>query len=84
MLIKRLLILLTSLTVCSCSPALINMPDCPEQEVVSYPALDMPPIPRVIHCTIAPGIEHADRGCSDLIRNYEAAQKVIKQWQGSH
>ena len=84
MLIKLLLMLLTTISVISCSPALINLPDCPEQEAVSYPELDMPPIPRVIHCTIEPGITHADSGCEQLIRNYAATRKVIKQWQGSH
>lgn len=85
--IKAFLILSTSLILCSCSPALVNLPNCPAQEVqqcepvVSYPSIDMPPIPRVIHCTIEPGIEYADKGCSDLIRNYAAVQKKINQWQ---
>ena len=84
--IKRLLILSTTISIISCSPALVNIPNCPEQEVqqcASYPDIDMPPIPKVIHCTIEPGMTQADDGCEQLIRNYAATRKVIKQWQGS-
>ena len=90
MLKKLLLILSMTISIISCSPALVNLPDCPKQEipqcpeVVSYPALDMPPIPRVIHCTIEPNLVKADKGCEELIRNYAAARKVIKKWQGLH
>ena len=61
---------------CSCSPALINIPDC------QYKKLEVPPqIPDDLELKIKDGmIEKADDGGSELLRNYHAIRQEIKNY----
>jgi hypothetical protein len=74
--------------ICSCRPALVNLPalpDCPKPiapAVIQCPTLALlDPIPKVIHIDIAPGKVEADAGGEQLLRNYAAIRQAIKAWQ---
>ena len=63
-------------------PALpeINQPVCPKVEPVTCPKLDMPePIPKNLAINIKEGkVIDIDSGGEQLIRNYAATRKAIK------
>jgi hypothetical protein len=86
MLKKAWLMFCTATLICSCQPALVNLPpipDCPKPvlpESVQCPALP-DPIPPVVHIAIEPGKVEADAGGEQLLRKYAAARKAIKACQ---
>jgi PBP1b-binding outer membrane lipoprotein LpoB len=60
----------------------LSVPECPEVKPAEIPALSMPdPIPKNLYLDIQDGkVIKADEGGEQLIRQYAATRKAIKQW----